>query len=98
MPVRGKITIGSADEAHVRIPGLPMHAAELELKPRETLLVPNHNHFRSIEVNGVTLNSRRSVPLKHNYVLTFYSQDRRAVNDRKFFRFVYYNRFLDPQA
>ena len=98
LPVRGKITIGSADEAHVRIPGLPMHAAELELKPRETLLVPNHNHFKTIEVNGVPLNSRRSVPLKHNYVLTFYSQDKRAVNDHKFFRFVYYNRFLDPQA
>lgn len=98
LPAKGKIRIGSAEDTHIRIPGLPVYAAELELKPRETLLVPNQRFYSAVEVNGDRLTSRKSVRLKHNYVLTFYSADKGASNEQKFFRFVYYNRFLDPQA
>lgn len=98
LPAKGKIKIGSAEDTHIRIPGLPIYAAELELKPRETLLVPNQRFFHTVEVNGQRLNARRPISLKHNYVLTFYPQDKGASHEQKFFRFVYYNRFLDPQA
>lgn len=98
LPGKGKIKIGSAKDTHIRIPGLPVYAADLELKPRETLLVPNQRFYRTLEVNGERLTSSRSIPLKHNYVLTFHPQDKGTTHEHKFFRFVYYNRFLDPQA
>ena len=98
LPGKGKIKIGSAKDTHIRIPGLPVYSAELELKPRETLLVPNQRFYRTLEVNGERLTSCKSIPLKHNYVLTFYPHDKGTTHEHKFFRFVYYNRFLDPQA
>lgn len=98
LPGKGKIKIGSAKDTHIRIPGLPVYSADLELKPRETLLVPNQRFYRTLEVNGERLTSCKSIPLKHNYVLTFYPQDKGTTHEHKFFRFVYYNRFLDPQA
>lgn len=98
LPANGKIRIGSADKAHIRIPELPLHVADLEFKHRETLLVPNPKFFYTIEVNGEQLQKRKPISLKHNYVLTFYPQERSAGNEQNFFRFVYYNRFLDPQA
>lgn len=98
LPGKGKIKIGSAKDTHIRIPGLPIYSADLELKPRETLLVPDQKFFHTVEVNGERLTSRKSIPLKHNYVLTFYPQDKGTTHEHKFFRFVYYNRFLDPQA
>ena len=98
LPSKGKIRIGSSVKAHIRLPDLPSYIADLELKPRQTLLVPNPVLFKTIEVNGERLSSQKSVSLKHNYVLTFYPQDKWVENEHKFFRFVYYNRFLDPQA
>lgn len=98
LPNKGKIKIGSAPKANIRIPGIPLHLADLELKPRETLLVPNQQYYYLIEVNGQHLNSRQPKPLKHNYVLTFHSKGEYGDEEKKIFRFVYYNRFLDPQA
>ncbi|AFY89343.1 hypothetical protein [Chroococcidiopsis thermalis] len=98
LPAKGKIGIGSDEKAHIRIPGLPLHAAEIELQPRQTTLVPDPKFFHTVEVNGERLTSRRSIRLKHNFVLTFYLQDKGTDNEKKLFRFVYYNRFLDPQA
>jgi hypothetical protein len=98
LPGRGKIKIGSAKDTHIRIPGLPIYSAEIELKPRETLLIPNQSFFHTLEVNGERLTSRKSIPLKHNYILTFHPHDKGTTHEHKFFRFVYYNRFLDPQA
>lgn len=97
LPGKGKIKIGSAVQSHIRIPKLPLHVANIEFKPRQTWLVPNPRFLRNIEVNGEQLNSGKAVALRHNYVLTFYPLEQ-CTNEQKFFRFVYYNRFLDPQA
>ncbi len=98
LPKTGKIKIGSGAGANIYIPGLPLHIADLELKPRETLLHPNPKFFGCIEINGQHLNSRQPISLKHNYVLTFYGHDEDGSYEKKIYRFVYYNRFLDPQA
>jgi len=98
LPPRGKITIGSDASADICIPGLPPQLAQLDVQARETLLVPEREHIYSIEVNGEKIASRRRVALKHNYILTFYSQKQDSDNEEKIYRFVYYNRFLDPQA
>jgi hypothetical protein len=98
LPTQGKIRIGSSEKANIRIPGLPKHAAELEIKTREAILVPNPKFYRTIEVNGDRLGSRRKIHLRHNYLLTFYPLDQNPFDDEKIYRFVYYNRFLDTQA
>ena len=98
LPPAGTIRIGSANKAHIYIPELPLHVADLELKRREARLVPNPRFFHLIEVNGQLLTSNRPVSLKHNYVLTFYSKDTKASDEEKIYRFIYYNRFLDPLA
>lgn len=98
LPATGKIRIGSAPKAHIRIPDLPLHVADIEMKPRETLLFPNPRVYDTIEINGQRLSSRRPVPLKHNYILTFYAPNKWEDNEQQLFRFVYYNRFLDPQS
>ena len=99
LPSRGKLTIGSSSEANIYIPGLPNRIADLELKSREAVLVPNSNYYSLIEVNGNRLGTRRSVRLKHNYLVTFHPKKQEGFNDEeKIYRFVYYNRFLDPQA
>ena len=100
LPTQGKIRIGSSEneKANIRIPGLPRHAADLEIKTREAILVPNPKFYYTIEVNGDPLESCRKIHLRHNYLLTFYPLDQNTSNDGKIYRFVYYNRFLDTQA
>ena len=98
LPSKGKLVIGSSPDAHIQIPGLPHQAADLELKARQTSLIPNDRHYSRIEVNGNRLSSRQAVTLKHNDLLTFHPKDRDESDEKKFYRFVYYNRFLDPQA
>ena len=98
LPSTGKISIGSSpDKSNIYLPHLPPRIADLQFKPRETLLCPNPICFEMIEVNGQTLDSRKSISLKHNYVITFHTTNVNS-NKSKFYRFVYYNRFLDPQA
>ena len=100
LPGTGKIIIGSDKNpnAHISIPGLPMHVAHIELKGREAVLRPNAREYERIQVNGERLVSRRPVRLKHNYILTFLANPQNKDYEEKIYRFVYYNRFLDPQA
>jgi hypothetical protein len=98
LPSKGKVIIGSVPgKSNIYLPNLPPHIADLEFKPRETLLSPNPRCFSMIEVNGQILDSKKTIPLKHNYVVTFHTTNIHS-NKSKFYRFVYYNRFLDPQA
>lgn len=98
LPATGTIKIGSADRANIRIPGLPLHAADLEVKVREAILKPNPKFYNTIEVNGCRLSSSNPISLKHNNILTFYPLQQDRPDEEKLYRFVYYNRFLDPQA
>jgi len=98
LPAKGKITIGSSPQSVICILGLSPIAASIELGTRSAMLIPHSLHFRSVAVNGTYLSSSKSVALKHNDLLAFNSQDKEKSHGKEFFRFVYYNRFLDPQA
>lgn len=93
LPADGIIIIGNRSNAnaHIQIEGIPEMIGSIKMENNQAFLVPQD--FNKIEVNGQTLDSRRPVPLKHNTILTFYAHD-----GDNFFRFVYYNRFLDPLA
>ena len=106
LPARGKIRIGSAKlqtqgeqkyGVHIYIPGLPLHVADLDLGARQTTLVPNLKFFDRIEYQGDRLTDSTPIKLKHNDLIAFYA-DKGGYNDKEIFRFVYYNRFLDPQG
>ncbi len=100
LPGTGRIIIGSEqnEKADISIPGLPVHVAFIEINRREAFLKPNPRTFHDIAVNGKRLTSKRAIPLKHNSIITFYSLSKEAPYEEKIYRFVYYNRFLDPQA
>lgn len=98
LPGRGKkIRIGSGSGAHIYIPGLPPHVADIDLYPGQTLLIPNSQVYGIIEHKGDRLTAASKIELKHNDIIAFHA-DQGGYNGKKLFRFVYYNRFLDPQA
>jgi hypothetical protein len=98
LPGNQTISIGSGVDNTISIPGLPPHVADIQLQNRTTLLIPDKQFFHAIEINSVRTKSRKIITLKHNYVLTFYTINGDDINEEKYYRFVYYNRFLDPQA
>jgi len=98
LPPRGKVIFGTQKDADIYIPNLPLFTAELELKPRETLLKVNPQYKKQIEINGERLGSKQTISLKHNDLITFYPKKQEDEDEEKMYRFVYYNRFLDPQA
>ncbi|MGK7918405.1 MAG: hypothetical protein AB4080_00125 [Trichodesmium sp.] len=106
LPARGKVKIGSAKlkilgnqqfGVNICIPGLPLHIADLDLEPSQTILVPNLKFFSKIEYQGEPLKESTPIKLKHNDLITFHAENG-VYNGKKLFRFVYYNRFLDPQS
>ncbi|MEW6498313.1 MAG: hypothetical protein AB1589_38305 [Cyanobacteriota bacterium] len=93
-PTRGReIIIGSAKEADIHIPNIPLQAASLQVSDHNVML-------RCLAEGAVQIQSRRlvqggrSIPLRHNQILTFYQ----ALDEEKYYRFVFYDRFLDPEA
>ncbi|MDJ0557411.1 MAG: hypothetical protein QNJ68_23775 [Microcoleaceae cyanobacterium MO_207.B10] len=106
LPARGRVKIGSAQlkilgsqqfGVNICIPGLPLHIADLDLAPSQTILVPNIKFFSKIEYQGAPLTESTPIKLKHNDLIAFYAENG-VYNGKKLFRFVYYNRFLDPQG
>jgi hypothetical protein len=97
LPARGKVFIGSAPVAHIWIPGLPLNAGHFELSPSETKFCPNPKFFYTVEYKGDRLREDRPITLKHNDLIIFHAEQGEYYG-KKLFRFVYYNRFLDPQA
>jgi hypothetical protein len=98
LPTKGVIRIGSAEKAQIQLPHLPLHAADIHFKGKEAILSPNQKFYRTVAVNGTRLGSRRNIPLKHNYVLTFYTIDEDDIETPQNYRLVFYNRFFDPMA
>ena len=99
LPTNGTITIGGGvEKKDIYLPGVGSHIADLILKKREVFLVPKPQYIEYIEVNGSRLISAKQIPLKHNYLLTFHPVKMDGKHENKIYRFVYYNRFLDPQG
>lgn len=101
LPPDGKITIGSAAEVDIYLPEIPDYLAHIELRERESFLVAKGT---GVEVNGSKVQINKSTTLKHNHILTFRVNHTHQHNNggqkhgKGLYRFVYYNRFLDPQA
>jgi hypothetical protein len=93
----GKITIGSAPDSDIFIPDIPEQVGVLEIRYRETFLIPHQRFYRLIAVNGFRLSSPRKIRLKHNNLIALFPREE-EYNSDKIYRFVYYNRFFDPQA
>ena len=83
----------------IYLPSIAPHIADIVVSKRETKLIPNPKNYEKIEINGRLLDSPREIILKHNTLIAFYTdeQDQDNPNYPKLYRFVYYNRFLDPQ-
>jgi hypothetical protein len=110
LPDKGSIQIGGIEKkqapngkfvgSDIYLPGLPPHVATIDLDRTKATLSPNPTQFDRIEVNGTRLKVLRDVNLKHNTLIAFYSDEPDDYNpqQKKMYRFVYYNRFLDPES
>jgi len=87
-----KLVIGSGDNVDIYIPELPEECASIENKNGE--IVIHCLTDGTVKVQQRLVHDGRSAPLKHNQVITLYHDD----DDEKFYCFVFYDRFLDPQA
>ncbi len=90
---KNSITIGSDNNADIFLPEIPAIAATLLLDERDVRLKSNHDGAVQIQSRRIS-RSRRGITLRHNQIMTFFHND----DDSKFYRFVFYNRFLDPLA
>ena len=97
LPARGRVLVGSGAGSHIWIPGLPLNAGHFELSPSETKFCPNPKFFYTVEYKGDRLQEAKSITLKHNDLIIFHAEQGEYYG-KTLFRFVYYNRFLDPQA
>ncbi|MDT9196750.1 MAG: hypothetical protein P5694_00150 [Limnospira sp. PMC 1286.21] len=102
LPRRGMIRIGSSvkseNKADIYLPHLLPYLANIKIEGNRAFLTPHKRQFLKIAINGTKLRSRRKVSLKHNYVITFYTEPSESFKVPKFYRFVFYNRFFDPMA
>jgi hypothetical protein len=110
LPDKGSVQIGGIAKnqapngkfvgSDIYLPGLPPHVATIDLDRTKATLIPNPTQFERIEVNGNRLKVLRDVSLKHNTLIAFYTDEPDDYNpkQKKMYRFVYYNRFLDPES
>jgi hypothetical protein len=108
LPAKGIIKIGSVPKtkgsdgvergSDIYLPGLPPHIADIKITRRDAILDPNPTFYNLIELNGRRLTSTKEITLKHNNLITFHVKDNHNPDEPKIYRFVFYNRFLDPQA
>ena len=84
----------------IYLPNTPPLLAEISINNREAKLVPNKKNYDQIEINFIRLDSANEKVLKHNTLITFYANenDQYNPNQPQIYRFVYYNRFLDPEG
>ena len=87
------LVIGSHKEAHIFIPNIPLKAASLIIRDRNFFLQCHSEKKVQIQSTKISKDSKQP-PLRHNQILTFYHED----NNEKYYRFVFYDRFLDPEA
>ncbi|NES18480.1 MAG: hypothetical protein F6K41_06030 [Symploca sp. SIO3E6] len=102
LPKKGEVLIGSDSEAQIYISDLPQHSAKISIDNDGVWIFP-------CDTNGITMKNRQLLiepcinpeeqggeKLRHNQIITFKTQSNTEI--RKHVRFVYYDRFLDPEA
>ncbi|MBR8826670.1 MAG: hypothetical protein DSM107014_01985 [Gomphosphaeria aponina SAG 52.96 = DSM 107014] len=91
------LMIGSGADADIYIPHIPPEVATLEIKSRQVILkckTPN-----SIQINRTLLQrEKEKKTLKHNDILTLFNLDNENDEQQQLYRFVFYDRLLDPQS
>ena len=105
LPSEGRIFIGNPpnDRANTNIVliGFPegyAYCAHLDVTSTTVTLEVAQKYRPYLRRNGTPLRNAQPIRLHHNDVLTFSNPNPNPDNAPKFYRFVYYNRFLDPQA
>ncbi|MBD2183039.1 hypothetical protein [Aerosakkonema funiforme] len=88
-----RIIIGSNDDADIYIPNIPLEAASLEVRNGNVMLRCLADEAVQIQ-RRLLIEGGKEIPLRHNQILTFYYEK----DSDKYYRFVFYNKFLDPQA
>jgi hypothetical protein len=86
------IIIGSGDTADIYIPHLPEECASLQVNSDNVII--RCLAEESVKIQQRFLPENQTTTLKHNQILTLYHEN----NEEKFYRFIFYNRLLDPQA
>jgi hypothetical protein len=92
------IIIGSGDSADIYIPHIPKECACLEVNNREVKLTCWFH--QKVKIQNTPMSQNDSQRLIHNQIITFYYENPQpdAEEDSQLYRFVFYDRFLDPQA
>ncbi len=87
------IVIGSSQQADILIPALPELAATIEIHKHHAILKCLTHH--SVQVQAKLLTEGKKITLRHNHILTLLSA---RFPEDKYYRFVFYDQFLDPEA
>lgn len=88
--------IGSDTGADIYIPNLPEKCASIKIKERNYIIKCLTED--SVKINQDLKCRGEEATLRHNQILTLYCKNANNKNAKNFYRFVFYDRFLDPQA
>lgn len=86
------LLIGSSHDSDIYMPHIPENAAVLTIKRGNVTLISLVDE--SVQIQRKVLTTKETKSLSHNQILTFYYKD----NKEKYYRFIFYDRFLDPVA
>jgi hypothetical protein len=86
------IIIGSRSDADIFIPDIAPTCASLWREPSGVKL--KCESTKSVRIQQQQLRVGDIVMLRHNQILSFYHE----TNPTEFYRFIFYDRLLDPQA
>lgn len=87
------LIIGSTDDADIILPDIPAKAASLKVSQGNVMLRCETEGAVQIQQKRL-VRGNKPITLRHNQILTFYH----IGNEDKFYRFVFYDRFLDPEV
>ncbi|MFN6460762.1 MAG: hypothetical protein RMZ41_002810 [Nostoc sp. DedVER02] len=90
--VKKPIIIGSNHDADIFIPGIPEKCLSLWFESNGVNIKCEHE--KAVEIQQKKLSEGDTTTLRHNQILTLYHK----TNSEEFYRFIFYDRFLDPQA
>ena len=98
LPRKGKIEIGGARGADLFIFQLPEECATIILDGRQAFIEAHQSHC--VSVGRKQLKAGNQEPLSHNQVLTLLTEPSKTKEQSgmEFVRFIFYDRFLDPQG
>jgi hypothetical protein len=88
-----RLLIGSSADADIQIPNIYPETARLHISDRQVAIESLREGSVAIQAWRIPEGTRPQT-LRHNQILTFYH----AADDERYYRFVFYDRFLDPEA